>query len=115
MKRVARAGARMTPPGAVSRRRVLLLRALDEALENIGPVFWSISEVVADRLGLNTTDLWCLRWLQRNGTTTAGRVAHQVRLTTGATTAVLDRLERHHALQIAAHVARDHAVEHERG
>lgn len=85
----------MTPAGAVrSPQRDLLLRALDEALERIGPVFWSVSEVVAERLGLNTTDLWCLRWLQRTGTTTAGRVAQQVRLTTGATTAVLDRLER---------------------
>ena len=95
MKRVGRAGATIPPPGAVRSARRDLLRALDEALETIGPVFWSVSEVVAQRLGLNTTDLWCLRWLQRTGTATAGRVAEQMCLTTGATTAVLDRLERH--------------------
>jgi DNA-binding MarR family transcriptional regulator len=49
---------------------------------------------VADRLGLNVTDLKCYSLILRAGTMTAGELAGQTGLTTGAITGVVDRLEK---------------------
>jgi DNA-binding MarR family transcriptional regulator len=51
-------------------------------------------EAVAVHLGINRTDSRCLDILDRSGRMTAGQLAVAARLTSGAVTAVLDRLER---------------------
>jgi DNA-binding MarR family transcriptional regulator len=51
-------------------------------------------QAVADRLGLNITDHKCLDLILLNGPMSAGALAESTGLTTGAITAVLDRLER---------------------
>jgi DNA-binding MarR family transcriptional regulator len=51
-------------------------------------------DLVASRLGINRSDLRCLDLLHEAGTMTAGRLAAGSGLTTGATTRMLDRLER---------------------
>jgi DNA-binding MarR family transcriptional regulator len=51
-------------------------------------------DVVAETMGINRTDMRCLDILQRGEAMTAGDVARESGLTTGAVTAVLDRLER---------------------
>src|SRR5215831_6781644 len=51
-------------------------------------------EALAARLGLNPTDLRCLELVIAEPGITAGRLAEQADLTTGAVTGVLDRLER---------------------
>jgi DNA-binding MarR family transcriptional regulator len=51
-------------------------------------------QAVADRLGLNVTDHKCIDLLLLNGPLTAGELAQKTGLTTGAVTAVIDRLER---------------------
>ncbi len=51
-------------------------------------------EAVADRLGLNPTDLRCLELVIAEPGITAGRLAERALLTTGAVTGVVDRLER---------------------
>jgi DNA-binding MarR family transcriptional regulator len=51
-------------------------------------------ELVAARLGINTTDLLCLDLIEQNQRLTAGKLAELAGLTTGAVTGVLDRLER---------------------
>jgi DNA-binding MarR family transcriptional regulator len=51
-------------------------------------------EAVAVHLGINRTDARCLDVLDRGGRMTAGQLAAAARLTSGAVTAVLDRLER---------------------
>ena len=52
------------------------------------------SDKVADRLGINRTDLRCLDILnQRGGAMTAGQLAEAMHLTSGAITTLLDRLE----------------------
>jgi DNA-binding MarR family transcriptional regulator len=48
---------------------------------------------VMERAGLNRTDWRCLDILGTRGPMTAGQLADAVRLTTGAVTGVLDRLE----------------------
>jgi DNA-binding MarR family transcriptional regulator len=51
-------------------------------------------ELVAQSLGINTTDLRCLDIIQQHQRITAGRLAELAGLTTGAITSVLDRMER---------------------
>jgi DNA-binding MarR family transcriptional regulator len=48
----------------------------------------------AEYAGLNRTDTRCLDLLGRHGPMTAGHLATEARLTSGAVTAVVDRLER---------------------
>jgi DNA-binding MarR family transcriptional regulator len=57
---------------------------LDRAFDNLA----------AQRLGVNLTDLHCLNVLERRGSITAGELAADAGLTTGAITGVIDRLER---------------------
>ena len=51
-------------------------------------------ELVASQLGINRSDLRCLDLLHESGTMTAGQLAAGSGLTSGATTRMLDRLER---------------------
>jgi MarR family transcriptional regulator, organic hydroperoxide resistance regulator len=49
---------------------------------------------VAEKLGLNVTDAECIDFLSEMGPSTAGDLAKVTRLTTGAITNVIDRLEK---------------------
>jgi DNA-binding MarR family transcriptional regulator len=49
---------------------------------------------VADAMGLRVTDAECIDFLQEMGPSTAGELAKATRLTTGAITAMVDRLEK---------------------
>jgi DNA-binding MarR family transcriptional regulator len=51
-------------------------------------------QVVADHLGLNRTDTRCLDIIERLDGVSAGRLAREAGLSTGAVTTVIDRLER---------------------
>jgi len=52
------------------------------------------SKVVADKVGQHSTDLECLDFLLLSGPSTAGKLSEITGLTTGAVTAVIDRLEK---------------------
>jgi DNA-binding MarR family transcriptional regulator len=54
----------------------------------------SYEQALADRLGMNVTDLRCLELVIGEPGLSAGRLADEIGLTTGAVTGVLDRLER---------------------
>ena len=77
--------------GSPSRRQ--LLKELDESARRLGALSVLVSDLVATRVGLNPTDLECLDLLCLAGATTAGRLAAHTGLTSGATTAAIDRLE----------------------
>jgi DNA-binding MarR family transcriptional regulator len=77
-----------------SRTRAALLKQLEETLRKVGAQSVLLSDTVAKLVGLNSTDLECLDLLELAGPTTAGRLAEHAGLTTGAITAVIDRLER---------------------
>lgn len=49
---------------------------------------------VAEKMGLNVTDAECIDFLMEMGSSTAGDLAKVTRLTTGAITNVIDRLEK---------------------
>lgn len=75
------------------RGRHELLESLDGAVRRMGAQSVLLSDLVATRVGLNSTDLECLDLLYLAGATTAGRLSAHTGLTSGATTAAIDRLE----------------------
>lgn len=58
-----------------------------------------LDEAFCDFLGINRTDGRCLDVVDRRGQVTAGELAKEVGLTTGAVTAMVDRLEKADLLQ----------------
>jgi DNA-binding MarR family transcriptional regulator len=78
---------------AKTNTRSALLRAVDDASRKASAQSVILSETVARLAGLNPTDLECLDLLNLAGPQTAGQLAAQTGLTTGAMTAVIDRLE----------------------
>jgi DNA-binding MarR family transcriptional regulator len=54
----------------------------------------AFDNLAAERLGLNRTDLHCLNIIENSGGLTAGELAGEAGLTSGAVTGVIDRLER---------------------
>jgi DNA-binding MarR family transcriptional regulator len=64
-----------------------------------------MDEAFAALLGINRTDARCLDIVQRLGRITAGELAQQSGLTTGAVTVVIDRMERAGYLQRLRDVA----------
>jgi DNA-binding MarR family transcriptional regulator len=53
-----------------------------------------VDELVSQLMGINRTDSRCMDILDQHGSMSAGDLAEASRLTTGAITAVIDRLER---------------------
>ena len=54
----------------------------------------AFDNLAADRLGLNRTDLHAINIIENSGGLTAGELAKESGLTSGAVTGVIDRLER---------------------
>ena len=77
-----------------SKGRAVAQAALDRALRETSAQSVLLSQAVADRVGMNPTDLESLDILARHGPMTAGRLAELTGLTTGAITGLVDRLER---------------------
>lgn len=67
---------------------------LSQALRKMSAQGTLFGQVVADRLGIGSSDLECLDVLQLQGSATPGELARATGLTTGAITGVVDRLER---------------------
>ncbi|GAA2076222.1 MarR family winged helix-turn-helix transcriptional regulator [Actinomadura alba] len=70
------------------------IHALTRAVQELQDATDLIDELAARRLGINRTDLRCLSRLSARGALTAGELATTAGLTGGATTTVIDRLER---------------------
>lgn len=71
-----------------------LVEALGEQFRISGIQDIAFDSATAERLGINRTDLNCIDVIERHGGVTAGQLAAEAGLTTGAVTAVIDRLER---------------------
>jgi DNA-binding MarR family transcriptional regulator len=76
-----------------SEKRQLFHELIDEVRRSQGATD-RFDQAVADALGVGRTEMRCLDVLERGGSATAGQLAEATGLTTGAITAVLDRLER---------------------
>lgn len=68
--------------------------ALVDAFRLNGNLDRAFDNLAARRLGVNLTDLQCLSVIQSRGGVTAGELATEAGLTSGAITGVIDRLER---------------------
>lgn len=65
-----------------------------EAVREFQDATDEVDHAGANLMGVNRTDLRCLGLLGRRGAMTAGRLACEVGLSTGATTTAIDRLAR---------------------
>jgi DNA-binding MarR family transcriptional regulator len=63
------------------------------ASRDVGNQDGAIEDLAAARLGIGPLDMRCLNVIQNAGGVTAGTLAREVGVTTGAVTGVLDRLE----------------------
>lgn len=77
-----------------SSERADLIAALDRGLQQVSSQAVLFSGAVAERLGMNPSDLESLGFLVNEGPVPAGRLAAVTGLTTGAVTRMIDRLER---------------------
>jgi DNA-binding MarR family transcriptional regulator len=71
-----------------------LIWELVSEFRNSGNQDSAFDNLAAERLGVNGTDLHCLNTIENAGGLTAGQLAAETGLTTGAVTGVIDRLER---------------------
>jgi len=76
-----------------TRRRELFDQAAMEARLQQN-AYDRFEEAAAEYFGVNRTDMLCLDVLDRTGQMTAGGLARETGLTTGAVTAMLDRVEK---------------------
>jgi DNA-binding MarR family transcriptional regulator len=84
-----------TDPGAAgwSDERRLLALSFAVAIRKTGSLTQVMSQIAADIIGINATDLNCLNILSFSGSLTAGELAKATGLTTASITGVVDRLE----------------------
>src|SRR5437763_16142420 len=80
------------PDASPERRR--LYRALGSEVRANQRATDVVDDLICQLLGINRTDARCLDILDERGRMNAGDLAEASRLTTGAITAVIDRLER---------------------
>lgn len=74
--------------------REALLREVEAEHRRAPAEGLALLQAVAERSGLNLTDLQCLTILAATGPLTAGRLAELMGITTGAVTGVVNRIER---------------------
>ena len=73
--------------------KILKIRAMN-AVRDYGVQLTVFRNAMAEWVGLNPTDMECLRLLFLKGVSTPTELARHTGLTSGATTAMLDRLEK---------------------
>ena len=78
----------------MSRRKRELYEELIDEVRRSQNATARFDNAVADAVGLNRTDTSCVDVIHREGRVTAGRLAEQTGLSSGAMTTALDRLER---------------------
>src|SRR6267378_5537895 len=74
--------------------RAALMQELEHAMRRSSAQGVLFGQTVASRVGISSSDLECLDFLNLEGRVTAGRLAEVTGLTTGAITGVVDRLEK---------------------
>jgi DNA-binding MarR family transcriptional regulator len=75
-------------------RKQALVERVGQEVRQVGAQSALVSDAVASRFGLHPTDLECLDVIFLRGQATAGELAQATGLTSGAATALIDRLER---------------------
>ncbi|MFZ2156054.1 MAG: MarR family transcriptional regulator [Bradyrhizobium sp.] len=81
-------------PGLSRPKTRALVEELEHAVRRSSALGVIFGQTVASRVGISSSDLECLDFLNLEGRVTAGRLAELTGLTTGAITGVVDRLEK---------------------
>jgi DNA-binding MarR family transcriptional regulator len=84
----------MKPRLSRSKARAALMEELEHAVRKSSALGVIFGQTVANRVGISSSDLECLDFLNIEGRVTAGRLAELTGLTTGAITGVVDRMEK---------------------
>src|SRR5712672_4709458 len=84
----------MKPAVSRPKARAALMEELEHAVRRSSAQGVIFGQTVASRVGISSSDLECLDFLNLEGRVTAGRLAEVTGLTTGAITGVVDRLEK---------------------
>jgi len=84
----------MKPALSRPKARAALMQELEHAVRRSSALGVIFGQTVASRVGISSSDLECLDFLNLEGRVTAGRLAELTGLTTGAITGVVDRLEK---------------------
>src|SRR6202166_5088620 len=84
----------MRPTLSRPKARAALMEQLEHAVRRSSALGVLCGQTVASRVGISSSDLECLDFLNLEGRVTAGRLAEVTGLTTGAITGVVDRLEK---------------------
>lgn len=84
----------MTSALSRPKARAALMEQLEHAVRKSSALGVIFGQTVASRVGISSSDLECLDFLNIEGRVTAGRLAELTGLTTGAITGVVDRLEK---------------------
>jgi DNA-binding MarR family transcriptional regulator len=74
--------------------RAALLTELEHAVRKSSALGVIFGQTVANKVGMSSSDLECLDFLNIESRVTAGRLAELTGLTTGAITGMVDRLEK---------------------
>jgi DNA-binding MarR family transcriptional regulator len=70
------------------------IASLLDAARGLSGDFDKLSQAVSEKTGLSSAELLAMDLIARDGPVTAGRLARELTLTTGAITGLIDRLER---------------------
>src|SRR3982074_1918747 len=84
----------MKPALSRPKARAALMQELEHAVRRSSGLRVVCGQTIASRVGISSSDLECLDFLNLEGRVTAGRLAEVTGLTTGAITGVVDRLEK---------------------
>src|SRR4051812_32365301 len=84
----------MKPALSRPKTRAALMQELEYAVRKSSALGVLFGQTVANRVGVSSSDLECLDFLNIEGRVTAGRLAELTGLTTGAITGVVDRMEK---------------------
>ena len=84
----------MKPGLSRAKSRAALMRELEHAVRKSSAIGVIFGQTVANAVGVSSSDLECLDFLNIEGRVTAGRLAELTGLTTGAITGLVDRMEK---------------------
>jgi DNA-binding MarR family transcriptional regulator len=84
----------MKPGLSRAKARAALMQELEHAVRKSSAIGVIFGQTVANAVGVSSSDLECLDFLNIEGRVTAGRLAELTGLTTGAITGLVDRMEK---------------------
>jgi len=84
----------MKPGLSRAKARAALMQELEHAVRKSSGLGVIFGQTVANAVGISSSDLECLDFLNIEGRVTAGRLAELTGLTTGAITGLVDRMEK---------------------